>query len=59
VKMELELKTGEEMVNKRLSEAMKPIWDQIRNAVTTQLDLAARQQQQQEAEQIRQAQEGG
>jgi hypothetical protein len=59
VKMELELKTGEEMVNKRLSEAMKPIWDQIRNAVTTQLDLAARQQQQQEAEQIRQAQEAG
>jgi len=59
VKMELELKTGEEMVNKRLSEAMRPIWDQIRNAVTTQLDLAARQQQQQEAEQIRQAQEAG
>lgn len=57
VKMELELKTSEEMVNKRIEAAMKPIWQQVRLAVVDQLELAARADQQQQAEEIRRAQE--
>ena len=59
VKMELELKTGQEMVNQRFSEALGPIWQQVRTAVANQFDLAERNLRQQEAEQIRRAQEGG